>query len=204
MACNPAPSAAVPCCIPHATSPSESLPPSASRRSRRSRTHPIFFHHILAVSTITDSIATPCKNHSQIVEAKRVPASRGGQTLPDSPFKICAGKKRSLTFSIPEQGLTNRPGRNGVKSHRKQVKNQQVLTAAVFPCKSFRMRQVGTIVANHLILNDFNGAKKKGGGWGVLPGKDRGISGVHRARENLFSSELYSHSIVPGGFEVMS
>ncbi|HKN74800.1 MAG TPA: hypothetical protein VJW94_06465, partial [Candidatus Acidoferrum sp.] len=41
------------------------------------------FHHIRAVSTITDSIPMPCKNHSQIAAAKRVPASRGGQTLFD-------------------------------------------------------------------------------------------------------------------------
>ncbi|HKN70690.1 MAG TPA: hypothetical protein VJX30_06665, partial [Terriglobales bacterium] len=60
------------------------------------------FHHIRAVSTITDSIPMPCKNHSQIAAAKRVPASRGGQTL----FDI---------FDFPEQVLTNRSGRNGAK-----------------------------------------------------------------------------------------
>jgi len=38
-----------------------------------------FIHHIRAVSTITDSIPTSCENHSQIVAAKRVPASRGDQ-----------------------------------------------------------------------------------------------------------------------------
>ena len=39
----------------------------------------IFFHHIRAVSTITDMIPTRCENHSQIAAAERVPASRGGQ-----------------------------------------------------------------------------------------------------------------------------
>jgi hypothetical protein len=38
-------------------------------------------HHIRAVTTITDTIPTPCENHSQIVAAKRVPAPRGGQVL---------------------------------------------------------------------------------------------------------------------------
>ncbi len=41
-------------------------------------------------------------------------------------------------------------------------------------------------------------------GYQALTMEYLGISGAHRARENLFSSELYSHSIVPGGFEVMS
>jgi len=34
------------------------------------------------VSTITDAIAMPCENHSQIVAAKRAPASRGGANAP--------------------------------------------------------------------------------------------------------------------------
>jgi hypothetical protein len=38
---------------------------------------PSFFRHIRTVSTITDSIATLCEDHFQIVGAKRVPASRG-------------------------------------------------------------------------------------------------------------------------------
>ncbi len=37
-----------------------------------------FFHHIRAVSAITDAMLTPCENHSQIVAVKRVPAYRGG------------------------------------------------------------------------------------------------------------------------------
>jgi hypothetical protein len=44
------------------------------------------FDHIRAVSTITDSISVPCNNHSQIVAAKRVPPSRGGQSLPKAAF----------------------------------------------------------------------------------------------------------------------
>ena len=40
IAHSPSPSAAALCCIPRATSPSESVPPSASKRSPRSRTHP--------------------------------------------------------------------------------------------------------------------------------------------------------------------
>jgi hypothetical protein len=42
---------------------------------------PILFRHIRIVTTITDSIPVPCKNHSQIAEAKRVPASRGGPNV---------------------------------------------------------------------------------------------------------------------------
>jgi hypothetical protein len=48
---------------------------------------------VLDSVTYTNSIAA--------INFKRAPASRGGQTLPDSPFKVCAGNKRSLTFSIP-------------------------------------------------------------------------------------------------------
>lgn len=47
---------------------------------------PILFHHILIVSTITDSIAMPCNNHTRIVAAKRVPASRGkGKNFGNEP-----------------------------------------------------------------------------------------------------------------------
>jgi len=53
-------------------------------RHPRSTAH--LFHHIRAVSTITDSIPIPCENHSQIVEAKRVPVSRGGEALPKAAF----------------------------------------------------------------------------------------------------------------------
>jgi hypothetical protein len=81
------------------------------------------FHHIRAVSTITDSIATPCKNHSQIVAAKRVPASRGGQTLPDLS-KSVPESKRSLTFSIPRAGLDKLIGTKRGQNNRKQIENQ--------------------------------------------------------------------------------
>jgi hypothetical protein len=40
-----------------------------------------FIHHIRTVFTITDTIPMPCENHSQIVRAKRVPASRGAQVF---------------------------------------------------------------------------------------------------------------------------
>jgi hypothetical protein len=60
------------------------------------------FHHIRTVFTITDNTCVPCENNAQIAKAKRVPASRGGQTLPDSPSRICARNKRSLTFRFPE------------------------------------------------------------------------------------------------------
>jgi len=53
------------------------------RPSATSARPSIFIHHIRAVFTITDPIATPCENHSQIAEAKRVPASRDGQALFD-------------------------------------------------------------------------------------------------------------------------
>lgn len=39
-----------------------------------------YFHHIRPVTTITDSIPIPCKNHPQIAAAQRVPASRGART----------------------------------------------------------------------------------------------------------------------------
>jgi len=41
----------------------------------------------------------------QIAAAKRVPASRGRQALPNSRFKIRAGNKCSLTFWILPSGL---------------------------------------------------------------------------------------------------
>jgi hypothetical protein len=74
------------------------------------------FHHIRAVTTITDTIPMPCENHPQIVKAKRVPASRGGQT--------CAGNKRSLTFSIPRAGLDKPIGTKRGQNNRKQIENQ--------------------------------------------------------------------------------
>jgi hypothetical protein len=45
------------------------------------------FHHIRAVSTITDAIPAQCENHSQILGAKAVPAFRGGQ-LSKEPFNL--------------------------------------------------------------------------------------------------------------------
>jgi hypothetical protein len=82
------------------------------------------FHHNRLVSAITDAIVMQCENHSQIVGAKRVPASIGGQTLPNSPFKICAGNKRSLTFSIPRAGLDKLIVTKRGKNNRKQIENQ--------------------------------------------------------------------------------
>ena len=61
----------------------------------------ILFHHKRTVFTITDTITVPCENHSQLVGAKRVPASRGGQV-----FRV----KQQTLFDIldsPERGLTN-------------------------------------------------------------------------------------------------
>jgi hypothetical protein len=71
----------------------------------------IFIHHIRAVSNITDAIAMPCKNHSRIAAAKRVPASRGGQS-------------RSLKFSIPRAGLDKLIGTKQGQSNRKPLESQ--------------------------------------------------------------------------------
>ena len=51
----------------------------------------------------------PCENHSQIVAAKRVPASRGGQVL----FEI----------SIPRAGLNKLIGTKPGPTNEKQVEN---------------------------------------------------------------------------------
>jgi len=59
----------------------------------------ILFHHIRAVFTITDTIPAPCENHSPIVRAKRVSASRGGRV-----FHVKS--KRSFIVDSPERGLT--------------------------------------------------------------------------------------------------
>jgi hypothetical protein len=91
------------------------------------RLHSSLIHHIRVVSAITDSIPLPCENHSQFVAAKRGPASRDGQTLPNSPFKICAGNKRSLTFSIPRAGLDKPIGTKWGQTTRKRSKTRKSL-----------------------------------------------------------------------------
>lgn len=61
-------------------------------------------HHNRLVSAITDAIVMQCENHSQIVGAKRVPASRGGQTLPNSSFKdLCRKQTRFDIFDSPSR-----------------------------------------------------------------------------------------------------
>ena len=58
-------------------------------------------------------IPVPCENHSQIVERSVCP-----------PPEVA---KRSLTFRIPEQSLTNRSGRNGGPTPRNRSKTRKSL-----------------------------------------------------------------------------
>ena len=62
-------------------------------------------------------------NRIVTINFKRAPASRGGQTLPDSPFEICAGNKRSLKFSIPRAGLDKLIGTKRGSNRKKQIEN---------------------------------------------------------------------------------
>jgi hypothetical protein len=77
----------------------------------------IFFHHIRAVFTITDTIPAPCENRSQIVSAEPVPASRGDQVFPRLPVK------RSLPFWIHPKGLDKRIATKRASDTKKQVEN---------------------------------------------------------------------------------
>ena len=91
-----------------------------SRRTPTSFSHassagaPIPFHHTRAVTTTTDTIPTPCENHSQIVATKHVPACRGGRTL----FDI---------FRFPSQGLTKKPLQKGKSNTRNRSKTRNPL-----------------------------------------------------------------------------
>jgi hypothetical protein len=62
-------------------------------------------------------------NTTVTINFKRAPASRGGQALPDSPLKVCAGNKRSLTFSIPRSGLDKLIGMKRGSINKKQTEN---------------------------------------------------------------------------------
>jgi hypothetical protein len=82
-----------------------SLGLTADLLPRSSRDFHPSFPHLRPVTTITDTIPTPCENHSQIAAAKRVPVSRGGQVFFD--------------ISIPRAGLDKligtKPGSNNKK-----------------------------------------------------------------------------------------
>jgi hypothetical protein len=85
-------------------------PPLSQRR---------LFHHIRAVSTITDPVPTP----------KR-------ESFPDRSSEACARlqrrPKRSLTFDSPEQALTNHSGRNGLKTTGNRSKASKPLFRNTF------------------------------------------------------------------------
>jgi hypothetical protein len=68
------------------------------------------FHHIRPVPTITDAIATQCKNHFQIVAAERVPASRGGARCFEKNPSICylKTKKEEIDPLTPQFQQPNR------------------------------------------------------------------------------------------------
>jgi hypothetical protein len=75
----------------------------------------------LFVILVLDSLSYT--NSNVTINFKRAPASRGGQMLPDSPFKICTGSKRSLTFSIPRAGLDKLVGTKQGQNNKKPINN---------------------------------------------------------------------------------
>ena len=60
-----------------------------------------FFHHIRSVATITDAAPAQCENHSEIMAAKPVPASRGGTNAPKEPSWLLFENQKAEKADAP-------------------------------------------------------------------------------------------------------